>query len=93
MKNLILLLLLPFVSFGQLIVDTIPQNKKAVLEEFTGIHCVFCPDGHYIAQQIKNTYNEDVSLINLHTGGYAYPNKVSLILELWKVIVLQLYLI
>ena len=56
MKNLILLLLLPLTSFSQLLVDTIPQNKKAVLEEFTGIHCVFCPDGHYIAQQIKNLY-------------------------------------
>ena len=75
MKNLILLLLLPFVSFGQLIVDTVPQNKKAVLEEFTGIHCTFCPDGHVIAQQIKNAYPNDVSLINLHTGGYAAPNQ------------------
>ena len=62
-------------SFGQLIVDTIPQNKKAVLEEFTGIHCVFCPDGHYIAQQIKNAYPDDVFLINLHTGGYAMPSQ------------------
>jgi hypothetical protein len=62
-------------SFGQLIVDTIPQNKKAVLEEFTGIHCVFCPDGHYIAQQVKNAYPDDVFLINLHTGGYAMPSQ------------------
>jgi len=75
MRSLLLALLLPLASFAQLIVDTVPQNKKAVLEEFTGIHCVFCPDGHYIAQQIKNLYYEDVSLINLHTGGYASPNQ------------------
>ena len=75
MKNLILLLLLPLASFAQLIVDTTAQNKKAVLEEFTGIHCTFCPDGHVIAQHIKNTYPNDVSLINLHTGGYAAPNQ------------------
>jgi len=74
-RSLLLALLLPLASFAQLIVDTVPQNKKAVLEEFTGIHCVFCPDGHYIAQQIKNLYYEDVSLINLHTGGYASPNQ------------------
>jgi len=74
-RSLLLALLFPLASFAQLIVDTVPQNKKAVLEEFTGIHCVFCPDGHYIAQQIKNAYPSDVSLINLHTGGYASPNQ------------------
>jgi len=74
-RSLLLALLLPLASFAQLIVDTTAQNKKVVLEEFTGIHCVFCPDGHYIAQQIKNAYPDDVSLINLHTGGYASPNQ------------------
>ena len=73
-RSLLLALLLPLASFAQLIVDTTAQNKKVVLEEFTGIHCVFCPDGHYIAQQIKNTYPNDVFLVNLHTGGYASPN-------------------
>jgi len=74
-RSLLLALLLPLASFAQLIVDTTAQNKKVVLEEFTGIHCVFCPDGHYIAQQIKNAYPNDVFLINLHTGGYASPNQ------------------
>ena len=74
-RNILFLLLLPFVSFGQLIVDTTAQNKKAILEEFTGIHCGYCPDGHVIAQQIKNIYPGDVFLINLHTGGYAMPGQ------------------
>lgn len=71
----LLLLLLPLMSFGQLLVDTTPQYKNVVLEEFTGIHCVFCPDGHVIAQNIKNVYPDDVFVLNLHTGGYAYPNQ------------------
>ena len=74
-RSLLLALLLPLASFAQLIVDTTAQNKKAILEEFTGIHCMFCPDGHVIAQQIKNAYPNDVFLINLHTGGYAMPNQ------------------
>ena len=47
MKKL-LLILLSFLCINlsaQTIVDTLPQNKNAILEEFTGIHCTFCPDG------------------------------------------------
>ena len=73
----ILLILLSFLYINlsaQTIVDTLPQNKNAILEEFTGIHCTFCPDGHVRAQQIKDAYPNDVFLINLHTGGYANPS-------------------
>jgi hypothetical protein len=48
-------------SFGQTIVSTSPENKKVVLEEFTGIKCVFCPQGHAIAQAIQNNNPDDVS--------------------------------
>ena len=34
---------------------------------------VFCPDGHKIAQDLKDLYPNDVFLINIHTGGYASP--------------------
>ena len=53
MRSLFLALSLPLMSFGQLLVDTTPQYKNVILEEFTGIHCMFCPDGHVIAQNIK----------------------------------------
>src|SRR5690606_21293346 len=43
------------------------------LEEFTGIYCVYCPDGHTIAQAIQNANPTRVSLINVHTGLYANP--------------------
>ena len=58
MKNLLLLSLAFIISLSQLsaqtIVGTDPENKNVVLEEFTGIHCVFCPQGHAIAQAIKD---------------------------------------
>lgn len=60
-----------FTSFAQTIVPTTPQNKKVVLEEFTGINCVFCPEGHAIAQALQDNNPGDVFLINIHQGGFA----------------------
>jgi len=78
MKNLFTLFLALTLSatalFAQVIVGTDPENKNVILEEFTGIHCVFCPDGHAIAQGIQNAHPDDVILINIHTGSYAQPS-------------------
>jgi|ETNmetMinimDraft_30_1059905.scaffolds.fasta_scaffold29384_1 PKD repeat protein len=76
--SLTLLLLLPSLfglnnSVAQTIVGTDPENKNVILEEFTGIHCVYCPQGHQIAQGIQNA-NPGVVLINIHTGSYAVPS-------------------
>lgn len=49
------------------------QKKNVVLEEYTGIHCVYCPQGHAIAQALKDENPGDVVLINIHTGSYANP--------------------
>jgi hypothetical protein len=59
---------------AQTFVDTTPQNKNIILEEFTGIGCVWCPAGHLIGQQLHDNNPNDVFLINIHTGGYAIPN-------------------
>ncbi|SVE52872.1 uncharacterized protein METZ01_LOCUS505726, partial [marine metagenome] len=60
--------------FAQLPVSTIPENKNVVLEEFTGIHCGYCPDGHLLAQQFHDANPGDVMLVNIHTGSYATPS-------------------
>lgn len=66
---------LSFSAFGQTIVGTTPENKNVILEEFTGIYCGYCPQGHAIAQAIKdNNPDGDVFLINIHTGSFANPN-------------------
>lgn len=69
-----LLGLAPLAVYGQTIVPTTPQNKKAILEEFTGIYCTFCPDGHLIANQILAENPGNAFVINIHTGGFANPN-------------------
>ena len=61
-------------AFAQNFVSTSPENRKVVLEEFTGIHCTFCPDGHVIGQGLHDANPNNVFLINIHEGGYATPN-------------------
>ena len=75
-KKLFILTILVLSSLGihsQTIVSTSPENKKVVLEEFTGITCGYCPDGHAIANNIANNNPGNVFLINIHQGGYANP--------------------
>jgi hypothetical protein len=49
------------------------ENRKVVLEEFTGIHCVYCPDGHKRANELAAANPGKVFVVNIHTGGYATP--------------------
>lgn len=78
MKKVLLLAVLSFLSVemsAQKWVKTTPQNKVVVLEEFTGIHCGYCPDGHKRATDLVNSYDPGkVILVNCHSGGYATPN-------------------
>ncbi|CAM3296689.1 T9SS type A sorting domain-containing protein [Aequorivita lipolytica] len=66
--------LFAFVTYGQTIVSTSPENKNVVLEEFTGIKCVYCPSGHAIAKTIQDANPDRVSVINIHVGGFAVPS-------------------
>ena len=68
------LLLTTLGMIAQTIVSTNPENKKVILEEFTGIYCVYCPQGHAIAQAIKDANPGNVFLINIHQGSYAAPS-------------------
>lgn len=77
MKKLLFLvglILCSLVGFAQLPVSTMSENKNVVLEEFTGIYCVFCPDGHLRANQLAASNPGDVVLINIHTGSFAAPS-------------------
>ncbi len=56
---------------AQTIVSTSPQNKKVILEDFTGIACVYCPAGHAEAQSLMDENPGNVFAINIHTGNFA----------------------
>jgi hypothetical protein len=80
-KSLLILLITILVACSttkeccaQTFVSTTPENRNIVLEEFTGIHCTYCPDGHVIAQNLYNSNPGDVTLINIHVGSYASPS-------------------
>lgn len=46
-------------------------NKNVLLEDFTGINCLFCPDGHKIADEIASLYPDHFFHINIHAGNFA----------------------
>jgi len=74
MKKILALFLVACFSttlFAQIVVSTEPSNRNAVLEEFTGKTCQYCPDGHKRAQQLMNQYPGKFFAINVHQGGYA----------------------
>jgi len=59
---------------AQTIVSTTPEPKKVVLEEYTGINCPYCPDGHRIANELAEANPGAVFPINIHQGSYATPS-------------------
>lgn len=59
---------------AQTLVTTNPANKNAILEEYTGIHCQYCPQGHAIAASILENHPGRAAVIAIHQGGYAVPN-------------------
>ncbi|HNY02465.1 MAG TPA: Omp28-related outer membrane protein, partial [Bacteroidales bacterium] len=51
-----------------------PLNKNVVLEEYTGIHCQYCPEGHAIAASILANHPGRSAAIAVHQGSYASPS-------------------
>jgi len=69
----VLLLFFTIFTIAQTIVGTTQENRNAILEEYTGIHCGYCPQGHAIANSIQASNPNDFYIINVHVGGYAVP--------------------
>ena len=55
-------------------VGTDIQKKKVLLEEFTGIHCGWCPEGHKVSKRLLKAYPNESFAINIHEGHYSVPN-------------------
>lgn len=56
---------------AQTIVSTQVEKRNILLEEFTGVGCGYCPDGHARANAICAQYEGHAWAINIHAGGYA----------------------
>ncbi|MFC2114417.1 Omp28-related outer membrane protein [Bacteroidota bacterium] len=70
---LFILIGLSFFVQAQTIVTTNAQLKNVVLEEYTGIHCGYCPDGHARAEEMATDNPGRVVLINIHQGSFSNP--------------------
>ena len=60
-----------FAQITDTIVSTTPSNRNVLLEEYTGINCTWCPDGHRMANELKATNPDRICLINIHQGSFA----------------------
>jgi thiol-disulfide isomerase/thioredoxin len=60
------ILLAAVCAHAQLPVSTVPQKKNVILEEYTGTHCGFCPEGHKIADDLAKANPGKVFVINVH---------------------------
>lgn len=76
MKKLLLIALIFSTAFGslaaQMLVGTAPEKKNAILEEFTGVRCGYCPDGHARAQAILDAYPNDAFVTAYHPSNGSY---------------------
>jgi len=54
--------------------STTASNRVALLEDFTGVRCTFCPDGHVKAVEAQDELGKDKFIIMaVHAGQYATP--------------------
>ena len=52
-------------------VTTDPTIKNALVEEYTGMHCQNCPDGHRIVAALSTLHPENVFTVAIHAGGFS----------------------
>lgn len=77
MKNIsaIILALFTLVTVrAQYQVSTQPQTKHILLEEFTGVNCGNCPDGHRVAAALQTAQPEIMHLVSIHAGYFCPPS-------------------
>lgn len=57
----------------EFLAPTTPQNRVALLEDFTGVRCGYCPDGHVRAKAVADANPGKFIIMAVHAGPYASP--------------------
>jgi hypothetical protein len=57
----------------EFLAPTTQMNRTAVLEDFTGVRCGFCPDGHVKAKAVEDANPGKFIIIAVHGGSFAAP--------------------
>jgi hypothetical protein len=54
------------------------QQRQVLVEEFTGVRCVNCPDGSEAVKALIDQYGEQVVVLSFHAGFFSdpYPESV-----------------
>lgn len=58
----------------EFLAPTTPMNRVALLEDFTGVRCGYCPDGHVKAKAVEDANPGKFLIIAVHAGSYAAPS-------------------
>jgi len=62
----------PVVPVETFLASTTMGTRTALLEDFTGVRCGYCPDGHVRAEAAQTALGKDKFIIMcVHAGGYA----------------------
>jgi hypothetical protein len=76
MKKGLLIFALALAGFGTLFAQTsvtgvsmTAENKVAIMEEFTGVRCTYCPDGKLILDGLLQTYPTTLYAVSSHPQG------------------------
>ncbi len=64
-------MLLAGATMAQQMVSTSVEKRNVIIEEYTGVGCGYCPDGHARANEICENNAGHAWAINIHQGGYA----------------------
>ena len=70
-STILLFLLLATTLKAQNLVSTDPYKRNVIIEEYTGVYCGYCPDGHKIANELTAEYQDRLFVLNIHAGSYA----------------------
>ncbi len=82
MKKLFFLILLSVVFWGcckenspviPALGSGVESNRKVIVEEFTGVRCVNCPDGSAEIQNLMALHGENLIAISIHSGFFSTP--------------------
>lgn len=65
------MLLTACAASAQTFVSTQPGKRNALIEEYTGVNCQYCPLGHKATDQTVAAFPGRVFAINIHQGTFA----------------------
>lgn len=49
------------------------QDKIVLFEEFTGVRCPTCPNGHIAVKNMQNNYPDRIAAVAVHPGTTGFP--------------------